>query len=307
MRDVIIVGGGSAGLAAAVYTCRNQLDTVLFERSVLGGQISLTNEVENYPGFPEAVSGPELTELLRRQAVKFGLTIENRAVTALSKGDGVFHLETDGGTETAKVVILATGASPRFLGCPGEKEYTGRGVSYCATCDGPFFRNQELVVVGGGDAAVEEGHFLTRFASKVTIVHRRDQFRATPIISERFLSDPKGAVIWNTVVEEILGDERGVTGVRLRDVKTGQKRNFPCQGVFIFVGHIPNTDLVKELVELDEHGLIKVDLQMRTSLPGLFACGDNRSQAMRQLACSCGDGVTAALAARKYIEDTFAD
>ncbi|MBE7559066.1 FAD-dependent oxidoreductase [bacterium] len=180
MRDVIIVGGGSAGLAAAVYTCRNQLDTVLFERSVLGGQISLTNEVENYPGFPEAVSGPELTELLRRQAVKFGLTIENRAVTALSKGDGVFHLETDGGTETAKVVILATGASPRFLGCPGEKEYTGRGVSYCATCDGPFFRNQELVVVGGGDAAVEEGHFLTRFASKVTIVHRRDQVPLPP-------------------------------------------------------------------------------------------------------------------------------
>ncbi len=307
MRDVIIVGGGSAGLACAIYTCRNQLDTVLYERSVLGGQISLTNEVENYPGFPESVSGPDLTELMRKQAVKFGLTIESRSVSGIARRDRVFHVETDRGAETAKAVVLATGASPRFLNIPGEKEFTGRGISYCATCDGPFFRNQELVVVGGGDAAVEEGHFLTRFASKVTIVHRRDQFRATPIISKRFLSDPKGAVIWDTLVDEIVGDAKGVTGVRLHNVKSGERRDFRCDGVFIFVGHIPNTDLVKDLVDLDELGLIKVDLQMRTRLPGLFACGDNRSQAMRQLACSCGDGVTAALAARKYIEDEFPD
>lgn len=307
MRDIIIIGGGSAGLASAVYTCRNQLDTVLFERGVLGGQISLTNEVENYPGFPDMVSGPDLTDRMRRQAEKFGLTIEIRSVEKLEKRDNLFHVHTDKGTETAKAVILATGASPRFLDCPGEKEYTGRGVSYCATCDGPFFRNQELVVVGGGDAAVEEAHFLTRFASKVTVVHRRDQFRATPILAERFLADPKGAVVWDSVVEEILGNEKGVTGVRLSNVKTGEKRDFACQGVFIFVGHIPNTELVRDLVELDEHDLIKVDLQMRTGLPGLFACGDNRSQAMRQLACSCGDGVTAALAARKYLEDAFPD
>ena len=307
MRDVIIVGGGASGLSSAIYTCRNQLDTVLFERSVLGGQISMTNDVENYPGFPEGISGPELTDLMRRQAERFGLTIEIRSVTAIEKRGNVFHLSTDRGEETCKAVILATGASPRLLNCPGEKEFTGLGVSYCATCDGPFYKNKDVFVVGGGDAAVEEGHFLTRFAANVTVVHRRDQFRATPILAQRFLEGPKGHVIWDSVIDEILGDSTGVTGARLRNVKTEETRDVPTDGVFVFIGHIPNTDLVKELVELDEHGLIKVDVEMRTNVPGLYACGDNRSGAMRQLACSSGDGVTAALAVRKYVEDVFPD
>jgi thioredoxin reductase (NADPH) len=307
MRDVVIIGGGSAGLSAAIYTCRNDLDSVLYEKAVMGGQISMTNDVENYPGFPDGISGPALTELMQKQAVKFGLDIETANVSGIEKKGDVFTVSTDNGEVECKAVILATGASPRFLGCKGEKEYGGLGVSYCATCDGPFFRNQELVVVGGGDAAVEEAHFLTRFASKVTVIHRRDKLRATPIIADRFIAHPKAEVLWDSVVDEITGDSKGVNGVNIRNVKTSETGQYPCMGVFIFIGHIPTTDIVKGMVDLDAEGHVKVDMLMRTNVPGLFACGDNRSEAMRQLACSCGDAVTAALSAYKYIEDVFPD
>lgn len=307
MYDVLVVGGGPTGLAAALYTGRALLKTAVIERLQHGGQIALTNDIENYPGFPEAISGPELTRRMKTQAEKFGAEMLAGEVKGFQKNGKAFVLQTGGDPLEAKALILATGADPRLLDCPGEKTYTGFGVSYCATCDGAFFRDQKVFVVGGGDAAVEEGTFLTRFASSVTIVHRRDELRASPVVQQRAFDNPKIDFRWNAVVEEILGEGTGdadkkVTGVRLKDVKTGEVHDEETDGVFVFIGHIPNTGWLKGVVDLDEHGLIKVDLNMRTSLPGVFACGDNRVGAKKQLASSCGDGVTAALEAQHYVE-----
>ncbi|MFB3785049.1 MAG: thioredoxin-disulfide reductase [bacterium] len=304
--DTIIIGAGPAGLAAALYTARGRLSTLVIEKGVSGGQISLTEAVENYPGFPEPVTGLDLADRFQKQAEHFGAQVINATVREIRPVGKQFIIVADKKEYTARTVICAMGADPRKLGVPGEEKNVGTGVSYCATCDGAFFRDKKVIVVGGGDAAVEEGLFLTRYASSVTLIHRRNELRASKILQERALAHPQMSFIWDTVVKEIVSNGK-VKHVVLRNVKTNELREFPTDGVFIFVGHIPNTGLVENLVELDENKLIKVDLWMRTSLPGMFACGDCRTQAARQLASSAGDGVTAAIAAAKYVDELKAE
>lgn len=302
--DTIIVGAGPAGMAAALYTSRGNLSTLVIEKGPTGGQIATTEAVENYPGFPEPETGPGLSDRFQKQAEKFGAVIKNGTVTDIRKNDDdTFTVVMDGRRElTAITVICAMGADPRKLGVPGEKNNVGTGVSYCATCDGAFFREKQVVVVGGGDAAVEEGLFLTRYASNVTIIHRRDELRATKVLQDRAFENEKIDFIWDSTVEEIVS-EGVVKSVKLKNLKTGEESEFETQGVFIFVGHVPNTSLVKDMLEMDEHALIKVDLWMRTSIEGMYACGDCRTEAARQLASSAGDGVTAAIAATKYVDE----
>ncbi|MBN2329200.1 MAG: thioredoxin-disulfide reductase [Candidatus Omnitrophica bacterium] len=304
--DTIIIGAGPAGLAAAIYTARGNLSTLILEKGPTGGQISLTDAVENYPGFPEPETGYELADRLQRQAEKFGAELKNMTVSEIRRDDRQFVVVADNKELTARSVILAMGADPRKLGVPGEEKNVGTGVSYCATCDGAFFRGKDVIVVGGGDAAVEEGLFLTRYCNSVTIVHRRDQLRASAILQDRAFAHEKIHFIWDSVVEEIVSGEK-VEKVVLRNVKTNEIKDHPIDGVFIFVGHIPNTKLVEDLVELDDHHLIKIDLWMRTNIPGLFACGDCRTDAARQMASSVGDGVTAAIAAAKYVDELAAE
>ncbi|HOE10936.1 MAG TPA: thioredoxin-disulfide reductase [bacterium] len=300
-HDILILGAGPAGLAAGIYAGRGNMDTVIFERTAVGGQISLTNDVENYPGFPNGVGGQELADLFLKQAEQFGAGLVNQAVNEISKSDHIFHVSGSRGQWKGKSLIFACGADPRRLEIPGEKEFTGRGVSYCATCDGFFFRGKHVMVVGGGDAALEEGLFLTRFAETVTIVHRREQLRASKILQNRAFKNEKISFRWDTVLIEICG-ETTVTYVKAKNVKTDQVEEIPIDGVFVFVGHIPNTGLVKNLVEMDEQGLIRVNESMQSSLPGLFACGDCRSGTVRQMVQAAGDGATAAIGAIKYVD-----
>jgi thioredoxin reductase (NADPH) len=304
--DVLVLGGGPAGLTAGLYTSRAAMKTLLFEKLTAGGQAATTDLIDNYPGFPEGIAGSELSRKMEEHAVRFGLQIKHeevKDVEVLEKGaPRSFKVKTDRGTYRALSVILAPGAEWNKLGVPGEEEFRGKGVSYCATCDGPFFRNQELVVVGGGDTAVEEGTYLTKFASKVTIVHRRDRLRAIPIIQERAFANSKVEFSWNTVVDASEGEKGGVEGVRLRDVKTGGKWEKRCAGVFIFVGMIPNTQFLKGGVELDERGYIVADDDMNTSVEGIFACGDARKKILRQVITACGEGATAAFSAQHYVE-----
>lgn len=304
--DAIIIGAGPAGLAAALYTSRGNLSTLVLEKGPSGGQIALTEAVENYPGFPDPETGPELADRMQRQCEKFGAEVKNATVSEIRvNDDGSFTVIADRKELRALTVICSMGADPRKLGVPGEENNVGTGVSYCATCDGAFFRNKKVVVVGGGDAAVEESLFLTRYASSVTIIHRRDQLRATKVLQDRAFKHEKIGFIWDTVVEEIVS-EGVVKAVKLKNVKTGEQSDFSTDGVFIFVGHIPNTSLVKDLVDIDDHNLIKVDLWMRTKIPGLFACGDCRTESSRQMASAVGDGVTAAIAATKYVDELAA-
>ncbi|MDP8245717.1 MAG: thioredoxin-disulfide reductase [Candidatus Hinthialibacter antarcticus] len=302
--DTIIVGAGPAGMAAALYTSRGNLSTLVIEKGPTGGQIATTEAVENYPGFPEPETGPGLSDRFQKQAEKFGAVIKNGTVTEIRKNDDeTFTVVMDGRHDlTAITVICAMGADPRKLGVPGEEKNVGTGVSYCATCDGAFFREKKVVVVGGGDAAVEEGLFLTRYASSVTIIHRRDELRATKVLQERAFDNDKIDFIWDSAVEEIVS-EGVVKSVKLRNLKTDETSDFETQGVFIFVGHVPNTTLVKDMLKMDEHNLIDVDLWMKTSMTGIYACGDCRTEAARQLASSAGDGVTAAIAATKHVDE----
>jgi thioredoxin reductase (NADPH) len=303
--DVLILGGGPAGLTAGLYACRAEMEVLLLERLIAGGQAATTDRVENYPGFPEGISGPELSQRMEEHAVRFGLKIATEEARELrwhqQDGKRVFELVTDQGSHMALAVIVALGAEWRKLGVPGEDEFRGRGVSYCATCDGPFFKDQEVVVVGGGDTAVEEGIYLTKMARRVTVVHRRDRLRAAPIIQKKAFSNPKMEFIWNSVVESIEGDGE-VKGVILRDLKTGKRWQRPCDGIFIFVGTVPNTQFLKGLVEMDEQGYIITDEDMRTSVDGIFACGDARKKLLRQIITACGEGATAAFAAQRYVE-----
>ncbi len=304
MHDTIIIGAGPAGLAAALYASRGQLDTVVLEKGPVGGQISLTEIVENYPGFPEGETGPKLADLFLKQAEKYGTVKKTAEVQEIKVNDDkTFTLVTDQGDMHTRTIICAMGADPRKLDIPGEDKNVGTGVSYCATCDGFFFREKDIIVVGGGDAAVEESLFLTRFAKTVTIVHRRDELRATKVLQQRAFDHEKIDFIWDTQLNEIHSDGNKVIKVTLENTKSGEVKEHPIDGVFIFVGHIPNTWLVKDMVELDEHNLMKVDLSMRTSIPGLFACGDCRADAARQMVSSAGDGVTAAIEAIKYIDE----
>lgn len=301
--EVAIVGAGAAGLTAALYASRARRRTVVFERELVGGQIATTDLVENYPGFPEGIGGLELAQRLQQQAERFGAELRYEAVEALRPHpDGGFELATASGRYRAAAVIVTAGAQHRKLGVPGEAEFVGKGVSYCATCDGAFFRDQDVVVVGGGDSALDEGLFLTRFARSVTIVHRREQLRASAVLQQRALANPRIRFRLNAVVTAVEGGEV-VERVRLRDVATGEESVLPTAGVFVFIGQVPNSHLLAGLVDLDDGGHAKVDLEMRTSVPGLFVAGDVRWKAARQLVSAAGDGATAALAAERYLQE----
>ncbi len=301
--DLVIVGGGPAGLTAYIYAARARLKTVLVERLSPGGQVLVTDWVENYPGFPEGISGAELMEKFSAHARTLGLEpILDEAVGLTVDGElRLVHLAS-GRILVAPTVIVATGASPKKLGVPGEAELTGKGVSYCATCDGPFFRDEVIAVVGGGNTAVQESLFLTRFVRKIYLIHRRDQLRATKILQERALDHPKIEFLWNTVVTEILGQEK-VEGVRIKNVKTGEEEVLQVGGIFIFIGIKPQTEWLDGVLAVDEGGFIVTDSEMRTSLPGVFAAGDVRAKACRQIVTAAGDGATAAYMAEHYLAE----
>lgn len=303
--DVIIIGGGACGLTAGLYTSRAQLRTVLFEKAVPGGQIATTSLVENYPGFPEGIDGPDLADRMEEQARKYGMEFQYAEVESIEVAGDRRIVHTSEGDFTAKAVIITSGAEHNKLGVPGEAEYTGKGVSYCATCDAAFFRNQRVVVVGGGDAALDEGLFLTRYASEVIVVHRRDELRATKVLQERAFNTPNMRFIWDTVVEEITGTDK-VNGVQLRNVKTGAVSHLEAEGVFIYIGLAPQSDFVKDLLPTDGGGHLEVNLWMETVIPGVFAAGDVRINAARQLVSAAGDGCTAAIRADHYIQELHA-
>lgn len=300
--DVVIIGGGGSGLTAALYTSRAKLSTILFEKLTPGGQIAVTDLVENYPGYPEGITGPEIAMKMEEQAKKYGTEVVYEEVKSIVKKDNIFEIQASSGVYKAKAVILASGASFRMLNVPNEKQLIGRGVSYCATCDGAFFKGKELVVVGGGDSALQEGIFLTRFATKVTVIHRRDKLRASPILQERAKTNPQISFIWDTVVEKVNGDKK-VTGLTLKNLKTNEISEFSADGLFVFVGHDPNSAFIKNFVQLDEHGYVITGEHLTTSVPGVFAAGEIRVGAVKQLVAAAGEGCEAALAAQSYIEN----
>lgn len=298
--EVIIVGGGPAGLTAGLYASRARLRTLLIEKGIFGGQIANAAHVENYPGFPDGISGLELGELMHRQATEYGLETVAAEVYGIALAMGGTVIETTEGDYMANAVIIATGAEFNRLGVPGEERLTGRGVSYCATCDGPFFKDRVVAVIGGGDSAVEEGILLTRFASEVILIHRRDQLRASRLLQERAFANKKMAFLWDTVVEEILGNER-VTGLRVRHVKTGSTSTIEASAAFIYVGQRPNSDCIGKLISLDEDGRIPTDERLETKIKGIFAAGDIRKNSSRQAITAAGDGATAAISADKFL------
>jgi thioredoxin reductase (NADPH) len=301
-RNVVIIGSGPAGLAAAIYTARADLAPLVLRGEQWGGLIATTTEVENYPGFVEPIGGFDLSQQMEVQAERFGAEFLDDLATAIDFSRRPFTLTTQSsGIITADTLILATGAQPRKLGVPGEEALANRGVSYCATCDGAYFRGRRVVVVGGGNSALEEGLFLTRYASEVTLVHRRDTLRAELPLQRRAFAYPNVRFVWNSAVTEILGAER-VTGVRLVDLVTGVEHTLPADGVFPYIGHEPNTALVQRQLELDQHGYIVADMRTRTSVPGVFAAGDVADPRYRQAATSTGDGVKAALEATRFLE-----
>ena len=302
MRNVVIVGSGPAGLTAAIYTARANLSPLLIEGWQSGGQLTTTTEVENYPGFAEGVMGPELMKAMRGQAERFGTEFLTGEVTAVDLKQRPFTITVDAEqTVQAKTVIIASGASALQIGLPNEKRLTGHGVSTCATCDGFFFRGKELIVVGGGDSAVEEANFLTRFATKVSIVHRRDKLRASRIMQDRAMKNEKISFVWNSVVEDILGTDV-VSGARLKNVVTGKSFELPCSGVFVAIGHRPNTALFKGQLEMDEKGYLNTHHGTATSLPGVFAAGDVQDSTYRQAITAAGSGCMAAIDAERFLE-----
>ncbi len=299
---VLIIGSGPAGLTAALYTARAQLKTVVITGKLLGGQISTTHEVENFPGFPDGTTGPELVERMKAQAEKFGaeFVFENVTEVDFTKGTP-FHVKTDTDEYLADSVIVTIGANPRELGIPGEKQYVGRGVSYCATCDGFFFRNKDIIVVGGGDSALQEGIFLTKFGRTVNIIHRRDQLRASVALQTRALSNPKISFTYNTVVDEVKGADGVVKSVMLRDVTTGQVTEKPVDGVFVFIGYDPNSRLFGTQLDLRPDGYVKIDELMGTSVDGVFAAGEIHDSQFRQAITAAGDGCKAALSTINWL------
>jgi thioredoxin reductase (NADPH) len=302
--DVVIVGAGPAGLCAALYSGRGLLRSVLLERGVPGGELLNTEWIDDYPGF-EHVLGRELAERMANHAKKFGADIRQEAVEAIvRRDDGIFEVATAmGRVYEAPTVILTAGGTPLKLGVPGELEYAGKGVSYCAVCDGAFFKGETVAVIGGGDAAVEEADYLTRYASKVYVIHRRDQFRASKILQERLFANPKIEVLWNRQVRQFVGGPAGLQLIELVDTLTGGETRLPATGAFIFIGFKPNTGLVSQHVEHDPSGYLITDDRMMTSIPGLFAAGDVRSQLTRQITTAVGDATTAAIAVEKYLTD----
>ena len=300
--DVIIIGGGPAGLTAGIYTSRARIKTLLIESSSVLCQAVTTDHIENYPGFPEGVNGFELIEKFKSQAQRFGTEFVSGEVKGVKENKPGWQIVTEDKTYTASSVIIASGARPKRLGIPGEDKFRGRGVSYCATCDGALFKNKEVVVVGGGDTALEEAIFLTRFAKKVTVIHRRSALRGTKILQERAFADKKIEFMWDSVASEIKGGDK-VTCVRIKNVKTNAGLDLLCDGVFMFVGYTPNTAFLKDLLPLDENGYIIADDNCLTSKVGIFACGDCRKKLLRQVVTACGDGATAAFACQHYLEN----
>jgi thioredoxin reductase (NADPH) len=301
---VIVIGSGPAGLTAALYAARAQLEPLVIVGNQLGGQISITAEVENYPGFPEAdLTGPELVDRMVKQAERFGARLEYDEVVEVHFGKGLpFYVKTHANEYEAEAVIVTAGASPRRLGVPGEESMIGRGVSFCATCDGFFFRGKDVVVVGGGDSALEEGLFLTKFANSVRIIHRRDELRGGPALQKRAFNNEKISFVWDTVVDEIVGDGM-VTSVKTRNVHTSEVATIEANGVFIYVGHYPNSKFLEGQLEMDEHGYIITDERMRTSVPGVFAAGEIQDPVFRQIATSVGQGCAAAMQCEKWLSE----
>lgn len=302
--DTIIIGGGPAGLSAAIYGARGRLKTAMFESLIVGGQINVTSEVENYPGFEEALAGIDLTDRMRKQAERFGAEVHYAEVTAVGLEGLCKIVETGEGSFRAKSIILCTGAHPRLLNVTGEERLTGRGVSYCATCDGALYRDKVVAVVGGGDSAIEEAMFLTRFASKVYIIHRREELRAQQIIQQRAFENPKMEFIWNTVIQEIKGETR-LEALELYNRKTQQISFLKADGLFIYVGILPNSALLESRLDLDPGGFILTDEYMHTNIPGIFAAGDIRSKVLRQVVTACSDGAIAAWSAEKWIIENY--
>ncbi len=300
---VVIIGSGPAGLTAALYAARANLEPLVIRGLQPGGLITTTNEVENYPGFPEAIGGFDLANNMEQQAARFGTHYLDALITQVDLSQRPFTLTTDTGERiTAESLIIATGASPRHLGVPGEEELANRGVSYCATCDGFFFRDKRVVIVGGGNSAMDEGLFLTRYVSELVVIHRRDTLRADPVLQERAFENPKVRFIWDSVVTEVLGDAR-VTGVRIKNVKTGEESLLETDGVFPYVGHIPNSDLFQGQLAMDENGYILSDHRRHTSVPGVFVAGDVSDHIYRQAITAAGEGCQAAMEATWFLSE----
>lgn len=299
--QVLVLGSGPAGLAAALYAARAELHPIVLTGTEFGGQVSLTHTVENYPGFPDGVGGSQLVDLFQKQAERFGAVIEFDRATQVDLTKRPFTIQTDNRTILADTLIISTGATPRYLEIPGERELTGRGVSYCATCDGWFFKEKDVVVVGGGDSALEEGLFLTRYAKSVTIIHRRDSLRAGAILQNRAMNHPKISFIWNTVVTEVVGED-AVKKIKLRNVVTNEISDHKTDGVFIFIGHSPNTQLFEGKLEMSQDRYLIVDHLMKTSVPGVFAAGEVGDSHFKQVITSAGMGAAAAISANHFLE-----
>ncbi len=300
--EVAIIGGGPAGLTAAIYTGRALVSAIVLERGIPGGQAATSYMIENYPGFPKGISGPELARKMEEHAREFGVQIQMGEVSSISPYQGGYLLKTTNGAIEARSIVAAPGCREKSLGVPGEKEFRGKGVSYCATCDGAFFKEKEVVVVGGGDSAVEEAMYLTRFASRVHIVHRRDQLRAAKGLGERAKSDPRIEMVWGSVVLNLEGKDI-LEGVRVANVKTHEERVIPASGIFIYIGLQPNTECLRGVTELDDQGYIIANEDLKTSARGVFAAGDARRKSLRQVSTAVGDGALAAVQATKYIQD----